>query len=199
MPARVDETELTRRCAGVSLLLLDVDGVLTDGVIAIDDNGVETKHFSVKDGLAIDFWINAGGRAAILSGRIAGATARRAAQLRIDPVVQGAGKKLMPFRRLLAEMDLEPSRVCYIGDDLPDLPVLAEVGLSACPADASPEVLESVHYVAGAPGGRGAVREVVELLLKRQGLWESVAAPHRPAPRGAGPSPQPGPSSREAE
>lgn len=198
MPARVDENELSRRCRAISLLLLDVDGVLTDGVIAIDDNGVETKHFSVRDGLAIDFWINAGHRAAILSGRTTGATARRAAQLRIDPVIQGAGKKLVPFRRLLAEMGLGPDRVCYIGDDLPDLPVLAEVGLAACPADAAPEVREAAHYVAEARGGRGAVREIVEMLLKRQGKWDAVTAPHRPGPRGPGAT-LPDPSGQEAE
>ena len=118
-------------------MLLDVDGVLTDGIIALDDNGVETKHFHVRDGAAVSLWRRAGRRAAILSGRFAPAVDRRAAELGIAPVLQGAASKLDPFRDLLRDLGLEPHQVAYMGDDLPDLPVLAHVGLAACPADAA--------------------------------------------------------------
>ena len=157
---------------------MDVDGVLTDGSIVLDDRGVETKHFHVRDGTAFGLWRKAGKRAAILSGRRAPLVDRRAAELGISPVIQGAVDKGRPFRDLIRTLGLDARQVCYVGDDLPDLPVLAAVGLSACPADAAPEVRRAVSYVAEAPGGRGVVREVVELLLKHQGAWEGLVAPY---------------------
>lgn len=177
MPTTPLDAELAARCGPIELLLVDVDGVLTDGVIAVDDNGVETKHFFVRDGSAIMLWRKAGKRVAILSGRATRAVELRAAELGISPVIQGARDKAGPFRTLLEELALEARQVCYIGDDLPDLPVLRSVGLAACPADAVAEVRAAVHYVARAPGGRGAIREVVELILKAQGAWERVADP----------------------
>ena len=171
MPNRDD---LAERCGPIELLLLDVDGVLTDGVIAIDDRGVETKHFHVRDGAGLSLWRKAGKRVAILSGRWSAAVQRRAAELGIAPVIQGTPDKDAPFRALLEAQGLQAHQVCYMGDDIPDLPVLGAVGLSACPADAAPEVRERVQIVAQTPGGRGAVREVVEIVLKHQGRWESV-------------------------
>ena len=169
--------ELAARCAPIELLLVDVDGVLTDGVIALDDLGVETKHFHVRDGTAITLWRQAGKRVAILSGRSAGAVTRRADELGIAPVIQGAAQKGAPFRALIAELGLDARQVCYIGDDLPDLPVLGAAGLAACPADAVPEVRQAAQLVTDAPGGRGAVREVVETILKHQGTWDGLVAP----------------------
>jgi 3-deoxy-D-manno-octulosonate 8-phosphate phosphatase (KDO 8-P phosphatase) len=166
--------DLAQRCEAIELLLVDVDGVLTDGVIAIDDKGVETKHFHVRDGSAFHLWKKAGKRAAILSGRWAPLVDRRAAELGIAPVIQGAPQKGGPFRRLLTDLGLESRQVCYVGDDLADLPVLGAVGLSACPADAAPEVRQAVHFVSQLEGGRGAIREVVELILKHQGVWEQL-------------------------
>jgi 3-deoxy-D-manno-octulosonate 8-phosphate phosphatase (KDO 8-P phosphatase) len=174
-------TDLAARCAPIELLLLDVDGVLTDGVIALDDHGVETKHFYVRDGSAIALWRKAGKRAAILSGRAAAVVVRRACELGIAPVIQGRSEKEAPFRQLVQDLQLDPSQVCYMGDDLPDLPVLRQVGLAACPADAVSEVRAASHYVASLPGGRGAVREVVELLLKGQGLWSGLVERADPA------------------
>jgi 3-deoxy-D-manno-octulosonate 8-phosphate phosphatase (KDO 8-P phosphatase) len=171
--------ELDARCAPIELLVVDVDGVLTDGVIAIDDHGVETKHFHVRDGTGFGLWHRAGKRAALLSGRRAKAVDRRAAELGIATVIQGAADKAGPFRALLAATGLVASQVCYVGDDLADLPVLAAVGLAACPADAAPEVVAASHLVARAPGGRGAVREVIEAILKRQGAWDALVAPPR--------------------
>lgn len=168
--------DLAARCGPIELLLVDVDGVLTDGSIIVDDRGVESKHFHVRDGSAISLWRRAGKRAAILSGRFAPLVDRRAAELGIAPVIQGAADKGPPFRRLLAELDLSAEQVCYVGDDLPDLPVLRAAGLAACPADAAPEVRAAAHYVAGSPGGRGVVREVIELMLKRQRKWDALVA-----------------------
>ncbi len=173
------EPDLASRCGSIELLLLDVDGVLTDGVIAIDDRGVELKHFYVRDGSALAIWRRAGKRAAVLSGRRSASVTRRAAELGLDPVVQGVADKLPPFRRIAADLGLDPRQVCYIGDDLPDLPVLRHVGLAACPADAAPEVRAAAHYVARAAGGRGAVRDVIETILEHQGAWEAVVASYR--------------------
>ncbi len=166
--------DLAARCAGIELLAVDVDGVLTDGVIALDDRGVESKNFHVRDGLAYALWHRAGKRSAILSGRRAEVVDRRAAELNIAHVAQGLTDKAGPMRALLAKLELEPHQVCFVGDDLVDLPVLGVVGLSACPVDAVTEVRDAVHLVTTAAGGRGAVREVIEAVLKAQGLWHGL-------------------------
>jgi 3-deoxy-D-manno-octulosonate 8-phosphate phosphatase (KDO 8-P phosphatase) len=170
---------LADRCGPIELLLVDVDGVLTDGVIAIDDRGVETKHFHVRDGSALAIWRKLGRPAAILSGRKAEAVEHRAKELGIGPVIQGVADKREPFRGLIRDLGLEPRQVCYVGDDLADLPVLLVAGLAACPSDAAAEVREASHLVLGAPGGRGAVREVVEVILKHQGLWDDLVERQR--------------------
>lgn len=166
--------DLAARCAAIELLAVDVDGVLTDGVIVVDDRGVESKHFHVRDGLAYSLWHRAGKCSAILSGRWAEVVDRRAAELKIAHVAQGLAEKGEPLRALLAELGLELRQVCFVGDDLVDLPVLRAVGLAACPADAVVEVRDSVQLVTTAAGGRGAVREVVEVILKLQGLWHGL-------------------------
>ena len=172
---------LDARCAGIDWIVMDVDGVLTDGSIIVDDLGVESKSFSVRDGSALALWKRSGRGAAILSGRRAACVDRRAAELGIAPVVQGAGRKGEALLGLIAEIGVEPGRVAYLGDDLPDLPALRApgLGLAVCPADAAPEVAASCHYVARAPGGRGAVREVIELILKAQGDWEDLTGSYR--------------------
>ena len=170
------------RCRPIELLVVDVDGVLTDGVIVVDDRGVESKHFHVRDGLAYSLWHRAGKRSAILSGRRAEVVDRRAAELKIAHVFQGLAEKGAPFRALLAELGLRPRQVCFVGDDLVDLPVLQSAGLAACPADAVAEVRDAAHLVTAAAGGRGAIREVVEVILKAQGLWHDLCGPyHVPA------------------
>lgn len=166
--------DLAARCQGIEVLIVDVDGVLTDGVIAIDDRGVETKHFHVRDGSGIALWRKAGKRIAILSGRFAPLVDRRAAELGIFPVIQGVSCKAEPFARLLRELSVEARQVCFVGDDLADLPALRSAGLAACPADAAPEVKAAAQLVAGVPGGRGAVREIVEVILKAQNRWQDL-------------------------
>ncbi len=155
----------------IELLVLDVDGVLTDGSIIIDNHGVESKHFHVRDGAAIAIWNKTGKRTAILSGRSARCVDLRGGELGIKPVVQGASDKGEALRAMILELDLEPSQVGFMGDDLADLPAMELAGFSACPADAAAEVRGFADLVTDARGGRGAVREVVETLLKAQGSW----------------------------
>lgn len=162
--------------ARVRLLLLDVDGVLTDGRVVYTAAGDEIKSFHVRDGSGIKYWRQAGGRVAILSGRTSDAVVRRAQELGIAPVVQGADEKLLALRRILSETGLTADQVCAVGDDLPDLPVLTRCGLAVAVADAAPEVKAVAHRVTAAPGGQGAVREAIEWLMRGQGTWDPVVA-----------------------
>lgn len=162
---------LAERLTAIRLLVLDVDGVLTDGRIIVNDLGVESKHFHVRDGAAIALWNKQGRRTAILSGRSARCVDLRAAELAIDPVVQGSTAKGEALRTMIAGLDLRFDQVAFMGDDLADIPALQLAGFAACPADAAPEVRAVAHFVAAGAGGQGAVREVLELLLKSQGLW----------------------------
>ena len=168
--------DLAARCAAIELLAVDVDGVLTDGAIVVDDQGVESKHFHVRDGLAYSLWHRAGKHSAILSGRRAEVVRRRAEELKIAHVAQGLDEKGEAFKTLLAELGLKPHQACFVGDDLVDLPVLRSVGLAVCPADAVAEVREHAHLITAAAGGRGAIREVVEFILKAQGLWHGLCS-----------------------
>jgi 3-deoxy-D-manno-octulosonate 8-phosphate phosphatase (KDO 8-P phosphatase) len=165
---------IQERCRPVGLLIVDVDGVLTDGQIIYGDDGVEVKAFHVRDGTGLKLWQAAGKRAALITGRASRAVERRAAELGVGPVFQGAADKWPAYRHLLAAGGWRPEQVCYVGDDLPDLPVLEDCGLAVAVADACPEVRSAAHYVTRAAGGRGAVREVVEVILHCQGLWPGV-------------------------
>jgi 3-deoxy-D-manno-octulosonate 8-phosphate phosphatase (KDO 8-P phosphatase) len=165
--------ELHERCQPIELLVTDVDGVMTDGKIVLDDRGVETKHFHVRDGMAFSLWHKAGKQSAILSGRTAPAVNFRAVDLKIAHVLQGHEQKEAPLRILITQLGLSSRQVCYVGDDLPDLPALLAVGLAACPADAVAEVKDAAHLITHAHGGNGAIREIVEVILKSQGKWLS--------------------------
>jgi 3-deoxy-D-manno-octulosonate 8-phosphate phosphatase (KDO 8-P phosphatase) len=167
-------TDLAARAARVRLLLLDVDGVLTDGRIVYADDGTEVKRFHVRDGSGLKFWRQTGKRAAVVSGRSSPAVDRRAAELGLAPVIQGQGDKLPAFERVLAETGLSAAEVCAVGDDLPDLPVLARAGLAVAVADACPEVRAAADYVTAVPGGAGAVRDAIEWLLQLTGEWDGV-------------------------
>lgn len=172
-------TRLADRAARVELLLLDVDGVLTDGGIVYADNQVELKRFHVRDGSGLKLWQRAGKRAAIVSGRSSPAVDVRAAELGIAPVLQGRNDKLAAFEAVLADTGLRPDQVCAIGDDLPDLPILLRAGLAVAVADACPEARAAAHYVTAVPGGHGAVRDAIEWLLKLQGKWVECVAGYR--------------------
>jgi 3-deoxy-D-manno-octulosonate 8-phosphate phosphatase (KDO 8-P phosphatase) len=160
----------------IRLLLLDVDGVLTDGRIVYDAHGVESKFFNVKDGHGIKMVQRAGIIVGIISGRGSQVVVNRAAELGIEHVYQKSLNKTEPYEDLLAKTGLSDHQIAYVGDDVIDLPILRRVGFAAAPADAVPDVLPHVHYVAKAGGGWGAVREVCDLLLKEQGVWETITA-----------------------
>jgi 3-deoxy-D-manno-octulosonate 8-phosphate phosphatase (KDO 8-P phosphatase) len=173
--------DLCARAARIELLLLDVDGVLTDGSIVYSDSGEELKSFHVRDGAGLKLWRACGKRVAIVSGRASAAVERRAAELGIAPVLQGRDDKAAAFAEVLTAVGLTPDRVCAIGDDLADLPILSRAGLAIAVADASPEVRAAARLTTITPGGRGAVREAVEWLLKLQGRWDELIAGYRPA------------------
>jgi 3-deoxy-D-manno-octulosonate 8-phosphate phosphatase (KDO 8-P phosphatase) len=167
---------LHAKASRVRLLLFDVDGVLTDGVVIMHADGTESKGFHIRDGAAMVWAQRAGLTVGLLSARRSGATERRAAQLAIRLVSQGMQSKLDGYEQLLRQANVEEAAVAYMGDDLPDLPVLERVGLSAAPADAAPEVRERVDWVSTAGGGRGAVREFIELILRAQARWDTITA-----------------------
>ncbi len=156
------------------LILLDVDGVLTDGRIGLLPGGEEIKFFSIYDGLAIRLAMKVGWEVGFLSGRASEEVAARARELGIEIVVQGSQDKMRDFEKILEERNLQASEVAYMGDDLPDLPLLKQVGFSAAPGNAVESVKYCVHYVTRARGGSGAVREVVDLLLRTTGKWEKI-------------------------
>ncbi|HWP35319.1 MAG TPA: HAD hydrolase family protein [Thermodesulfobacteriota bacterium] len=166
--------ELLARARRIRLVVLDVDGVLTDGGIAVASDGSETKTFHVRDGHAIKLLQHAGIEVALVSGRRSAPVVRRAAELGISLVVQGASDKAASFEAILAARGLEAAEAAGVGDDIVDLPLLRRAGLAVAVADSAPELAPYVHYVTRAPGGRGAVREVAELILKAQGRWGEV-------------------------
>ncbi len=170
--------DLTARARRVRLLLFDVDGVLTDCSLTVSSEGHETKTFFIRDGAALVWARQCGLEVGLLSGRASEATARRARELGIDLVLQGGPDKRAPFLSLLADRGLDAEDVGYMGDDLADLPVMARAGLAASPADAAPEVIARAHWVSGRPGGRGAVREFIEFVLRARGEWDGLVARH---------------------
>ncbi len=170
----MDSSDLRTRCAAIDLLVVDVDGVLTDGGIIYSDDGAELKQFHVRDGSGLKIWQFVGKRAALITGRRSKVVEVRAAELGIDPVIQGAADKMPAYRDLLRIGGWRTEQVCYVGDDVPDLPVLRHCGLAVAVADAIPEVIAEAHYVTRARGGRGAVREAIELILRCQGHWQTI-------------------------
>lgn len=164
------------KAAGVKLLLFDVDGVFTDGTVTIHADGTESKIFGIRDGIAIVWAERAGLRVGLLSARTSATTPHRAAQLGITIVQQGVSNKLQGYERILAAQHVTDAEVAYMGDDIVDLAVLGRVGLSAAPADAVAEVRARVDWVSRAPGGRGAVRELIEVILRAQRRWKAIVA-----------------------
>ncbi len=165
---------MKERLEKIRILLMDVDGVLSDGRIIIDSNGVETKFFNVKDGHGIKMIQRAGLETGIISGRESLVVEKRADELGITHVYQKAYDKLLPYREILAKTGLQDHQVAYIGDDIIDIPLLRRVGFAAAPADAVADVLPYVHFVSKKNGGWGAVREVCDLLLKSRNAWGTI-------------------------
>ena len=168
-----DATERARR---VRFLILDVDGVLTNGGIYTGEMGELMKPFHVRDGLGIRLWQNEGFGTAIITGRASAIVSRRAAELKIADTYLGHIDKRAAYDEIKARHDLLDEEIAYIGDDLVDLAVMRQVGFAAAPADAVAEVCALSHLVADARGGKGAVREIIEFLVKAQGRWESAVA-----------------------
>ncbi|MFO0792645.1 MAG: HAD-IIIA family hydrolase [Candidatus Brocadiaceae bacterium] len=158
----------------IKIVIIDVDGVLTDGAIYIDSSGCETKAFHVLDGTAISYLHRAGIKTAIISGRNSEAVNHRARELGIEDVYQGAKSKIDAYKEILEKHALRDEEVCYIGDDLIDLPILYRVGLPIAVANASSIVKQYALYVTKTKGGSGAVREVVEKILKFQEKWDFI-------------------------
>jgi 3-deoxy-D-manno-octulosonate 8-phosphate phosphatase (KDO 8-P phosphatase) len=166
--------ELASRARRLEWLLLDVDGVLTPGGLYYSSSGESLLRFDVRDGLAVKLARLAGLKVGILSGRGNPAVRRRARELEIDEVILERSDKATAFAELLSDKNVAGEQVAAVGDDLHDLPVLQASGLSFAPADAVPEVLAAVDHVLSTPGGYGAVREMVELVLKARGEWEPL-------------------------
>ena len=170
--------DITLLASKIKLLLMDVDGVLTNGKLynVPDSEGrmAETKGFDSQDGIALQ-WLNWNGiKTGIISGRLSPATAERARQCKMAYVYQGHIEKVPILEEIMADAKLDPSEVAYIGDDFTDVVIMRRVGFAVAVGNARPEVKAAAHFITQAPGGEGAVRETIELILKAQGLWESI-------------------------
>ncbi len=172
---------LHQRLAAVQLLLVDVDGVLTEGGVTWTNEGIEQKTFHIRDGLGIRLWQRAGGRTGIVTGRASRVVDRRAEELGIAIVKQGVEDKLATTAALLAECGVPWEQTAFVGDDLPDLAVMMRCGVGVAVANACPEVIEAATLVTRLEGGQGAVREVIEQLLKARGAWEAIVRRYQPA------------------
>ena len=168
--------DIFARARAIKLLIFDVDGVLTDGSLFYGDDGQEYKAFNSRDGHGIKMLRQTGIDAAILTGRTSQVVLHRARNLGISQIIQGSHDKLPSYEAMLAETGLKPEETAYMGDDVVDLPVLRRCGLALTVPEAPLEVLHRVHYVTRAPAGRGAAREVCELLMRAQGTWEAQLA-----------------------
>lgn len=167
---------LNARLKKIKLLVMDVDGVLTDGKIVVDAQGKELKFFDVQDGFGLVLLRQAGIKTAILSARSSPAVTTRAEDLKIDKICQDAHPKSDVYVRLIREFDLADEEVCFVADDLLDLAVFKRAGLAVAVPNAVDEIKKAAHYITTRRGGAGAVREVVELILKAQGKWNDIVA-----------------------
>jgi YrbI family 3-deoxy-D-manno-octulosonate 8-phosphate phosphatase len=165
---------LDQLCQPIRLILSDVDGVMTDGGIVIDNQGIESKQFHVRDGQGIRLWHKAGYKFGLITLRSSQILKIRVAELGIEIIRQGIEHKLDAMREILSELQLTPQQVCYIGDDLPDLALVRGAGLGVAVADACEELREAAKYVTKNQGGKGAVRETIEIILKAQQRWEDL-------------------------
>ncbi len=170
---------LTDKASRIKLILLDVDGVLTDGAVVMYGDGSESKRFHIRDGIALVWAQRVGLKVGILSARHSATTNQRAAQLGISLVYQGVASKAAAYDQILIDTAVTDTQVAYMGDDIVDLAVLRRVGLSAAPGDAVAEVRSGVDFVSTRNGGDGAVREMVELILRTQGHWTSIVSSYQ--------------------
>jgi 3-deoxy-D-manno-octulosonate 8-phosphate phosphatase (KDO 8-P phosphatase) len=174
-----DLSTIERRASRIKLLLMDCDGVLTDGRLWLLESGDEQKSFNVRDGLGLELLHSAGLKSGIISGRSSSVVAQRARDLDIEFVRQGDPDKIEAFQEILALAEVEAGEVAFIGDDLTDIPVMQRSEFAVAVADAAEETRSVAHYVTAARGGFGAVREVVEIILKAQGRWSEILRRYR--------------------
>ena len=173
----VGSAEIAQRAGKVRLIVLDVDGVLTDGRIHLSSGGQEGRSFYVRDGLGIRLGQRGGLTFGIISGRESTVVTERAAELGITEVRQGILDKAACLDEMTTRVGVQHDAVCFVGDDLIDVPAMRRVGLAVAPHDAAPECRAAAHHVTESAGGRGAVREIVDLVLRATGRWDDVAGP----------------------
>jgi 3-deoxy-D-manno-octulosonate 8-phosphate phosphatase (KDO 8-P phosphatase) len=164
--------DILQKAKSIKLVIFDVDGVLTDGALFIGDDGQEYKAFNSKDGHGMVMLQNTGIKIAIITGRVSKVVEHRMADLGIEHVYQGHSDKLPAFKNLLGDLSISPQETAYVGDDVVDLPVLTRVGLAICVQDAHPRVKRYAHWVTENSGGRGAAREVCEMIMNAQGVLD---------------------------
>jgi 3-deoxy-D-manno-octulosonate 8-phosphate phosphatase (KDO 8-P phosphatase) len=169
-------TSIFDKILPLKALIMDVDGVLTDGRVIIDSNGVESKQFDVRDGHGLKMLQRTGFTLAFLTGRRSPVVSHRAAELGIDIVFQRCHDKLAAYRQIRQKLNLEDHEIAYVGDDVIDIPVLRQVGFAATVSDADSELKAHVDWQSANPGGRGAVRELCQLIMQTQGTWDQAMA-----------------------
>jgi 3-deoxy-D-manno-octulosonate 8-phosphate phosphatase (KDO 8-P phosphatase) len=169
-----NQSSIERRASRIKLLLMDCDGVLTDGRLWLMESGEEQKSFNVRDGMGLDLLRRAGLRSGVISGRVSEALERRSQELQIDFLRQGTSDKIRAFSEILLEARVDTGEVGFIGDDINDIPLMQQSELAVAVADAAEETRKVAHFVTRAKGGDGAVREVIEIILKAQGRWSEI-------------------------
>jgi len=167
-------SSIKKKAKNIELLIMDVDGVLTPGYMVYADSGEQVKLFNVQDGFGVMLWRKAGLKSAIVTAGNAGAVDKRAETLKIDKVYQGAMDKRIAYDILKKDFSLLDEQICFIGDDLIDLPILKRVGLACCVANGHKDIFHYADYITESTGGKGAVREVIDIILKSKGLWDKV-------------------------
>ena len=170
--------EVMDRAKKIELLVLDVDGVLTDGRIVYGNYGDEIKNFNVNDGLGLILLKRADFRTIILTAKASRVVTKRAKELKIDKVYHNFHYKIKALEDIRKTFNIDDESICFVGDDVIDIPVLTRVGLAVCPPNAMDEVKPFAHFITEKRGGRGAVREVCDLLLKAQGKWDKIMRPY---------------------
>ena len=174
--SKLETDELARRARRIKLLLMDCDGVLTDARLWLTPDGDELKAFHARDGQGISVWHHAGWQSGIISGRASSSLKRRAHELNMTYVHQYAKEKTVAFEEIIADAKVSAEECCYIGDDLGDVAVMQRVGFAVAVADAADDTKAAAHYVTKVNGGKGAVREAIELILKSQDRWDELVA-----------------------
>lgn len=175
----ISRTIVTKRLKKIKMVINDVDGVLTDGGVYLDNNGIESKRFSVLDGAGCALADMVGLKTAWVTARKSKLVALRAKECKVTWVLQGQKRKLPALEQLLKKSGCTAEEVVYIGDDIVDIPVMKKVGLAVAVPNASEDTLQAAHYITKRSGGEGAVREIIELILRAQGLWQKTVAAYQ--------------------